>query len=161
MRKAFFGKSFYFIERGIFASNCKFSNKNDPFCAWRDFNKKFCGISNSTYHKWMFKLQISSIFHFYWESESWMAHVLGVRWNMNFNVLWTNLLIYLVIVKFETRITSNANFKGVTTGVWRGANSEPGYLPNCINPWRCINPIEAFVNYDKDEKNKTFRSICK
>ena len=27
----------------------KFSNKNDLFCAWKDFNKTFYGIS--TYHK--------------------------------------------------------------------------------------------------------------
>ena len=39
----------YFIERGIFASNCKFNNKNDLLCAWRDFNKTFCDIS--TCHK--------------------------------------------------------------------------------------------------------------
>ena len=25
-----------------FALNSKFSNKNDLFCAWRDFNKGFC-----------------------------------------------------------------------------------------------------------------------
>ena len=41
MRKAFFGKSFYFIERGIFATNCKFSNKNDLLCARKDFIKSF------------------------------------------------------------------------------------------------------------------------
>jgi len=39
----------YFIEREIFASNCKFSNKNDLLCPWRDFNKTFCCVS--TYHK--------------------------------------------------------------------------------------------------------------
>ena len=59
------------------AQSYKFSNKNDLFCTWRDFNKTFCGIS--PYHKWMFKLQISSIFHFDWGSDSWMAHVIGVK----------------------------------------------------------------------------------
>ena len=47
--KPFLENLFYFIERGIFESNCKFSNKNDILCAWRDFNKTFCGIS--TCHK--------------------------------------------------------------------------------------------------------------
>ena len=31
------------------AQKYKFSNKNDIFCAWRDFNKTFCGIS--IYHE--------------------------------------------------------------------------------------------------------------
>ena len=39
MRKAFFRKYFYFIERRIFAPNDKFSNKNDHLPAWRDFKK--------------------------------------------------------------------------------------------------------------------------
>jgi hypothetical protein len=47
--KPFLENLFYFIERGIFASNCKFSNKNGLLCAWRDFSKTFCGIS--TYYK--------------------------------------------------------------------------------------------------------------
>ena len=47
--KPFLEDLFFFIERGIFESNCKFSNKNDLLCARRDFNKTFCGIS--TYHK--------------------------------------------------------------------------------------------------------------
>ena len=47
--KPFWENIFYFIERGIFASNCKFSNKNDLLCIWRDFNKTFCGIF--TYRK--------------------------------------------------------------------------------------------------------------
>ena len=74
--KPFWENIFYFIERGIFASNCKFSNKNDLLCAWRDFNKTFCGIS--TYHKWMFKLQISSIFNFDRAHQSWISGLLGV-----------------------------------------------------------------------------------
>ena len=73
----FWENLFYFIERGIFASNCKFSNKNDLLCAWRDFNKTFCGIS--TYHKWMFKLQISSIFNFDQAHQSWISGLLGVK----------------------------------------------------------------------------------
>ena len=55
----------------------KFSNKNDHFCAWRDFNKTFCGIS--AYHKWMFKLQISSIFNFDQAHQSLISGVLGVN----------------------------------------------------------------------------------
>ena len=59
------------------AQNYKFSNENDFFCAWWDFNKTFCGIS--TYHKWMFKLQISSIFHLDWAHQSWISGLLGVK----------------------------------------------------------------------------------
>ena len=59
------------------AQSYKFSNKNDLFCAWRDFNKTFCGIS--PYHKWMFKLQISSIFHFDRAHQSWISGLLGVN----------------------------------------------------------------------------------
>ena len=58
---------FYFIERGIFASNCKFSNKNDLLCAWRDFNKTFCDVCK--YYKRNFKPQISPIFHFVYVTE--------------------------------------------------------------------------------------------
>ena len=36
-----------------------------------------CGIS--TYDKWNFKPQISSIFHFVQVSDSWLAHILGVN----------------------------------------------------------------------------------
>ena len=59
------------------AQSYKFSNKNDLFCAWRDFNKTFCGIS--TYHKWMFKLQISSIFNFDRAHQRWISGLLGVK----------------------------------------------------------------------------------
>ena len=44
--QSLFWKIFFTLYRGIFASNCKFSNKNDLLCAWRDFNKTFCGICN-------------------------------------------------------------------------------------------------------------------
>ena len=57
------------------AQSYKFSNENDLFCAWRDFNKTFCGIS--TYHKWLFKLQISSIFNFDRAHQSWISGLLG------------------------------------------------------------------------------------
>ena len=59
------------------AQSYKFSNKNDLFCAWRDFSKTFCGIS--TYHKWIFKLQISSIFNFEYVNEVWINGVLDVK----------------------------------------------------------------------------------
>ena len=59
------------------AQNYKVSNKNNLFCAWRDFYKTSCGIS--TYHKWMFKLQISTIFNFDWAHQSWISGVLGVK----------------------------------------------------------------------------------
>ena len=39
------------------AQNCKFSNKNDLLCAWRDFIKTFCDVC--TYHRWNFKPKIS------------------------------------------------------------------------------------------------------
>ena len=60
------------------AQSYKFSNKNDHFCAWRDFNKTFCGIS--TYQKWMFKQQISSIFNFDRAHQSWISGLLGVKY---------------------------------------------------------------------------------
>ena len=77
MCKAFMEILFYFIVRRIFALNSKFRNKNDLLCARRDFNEKNCGVS--TYYKGMFKPQISSIFHFDWVSDGWMAHMLGVK----------------------------------------------------------------------------------
>ena len=60
------------------AQSYKISNKNDLFCAWRDFNKTFCGVS--PYHKWMFKLQISSIFYFDRAHQSWISGLLGVKY---------------------------------------------------------------------------------
>ena len=59
------------------AQSYKFSNKNGLFCAWRDFNKTFCAIS--AYHKWIFKLQISSIFNFDRAHQSWISGLLGVK----------------------------------------------------------------------------------
>ena len=78
MLKAFFGKSFLLHRKGDFCIKCKFSNKNQILCAWSDFNKTFCGIS--TYHKWMFEQQISSIFNFDWAHQSWISVVLGVKY---------------------------------------------------------------------------------
>ena len=68
------------------AQSYKVSNKNDLFCTWRDFNKTFCGIS--TYHKWMFKLQISTIFNFDRTHQSWISGVLGVKEKMFRIVIW-------------------------------------------------------------------------
>ena len=48
--KPFLENHFYFIEREIFASNSKFSNKDVLICTWRDFNKTFW-VHLSTYHK--------------------------------------------------------------------------------------------------------------
>ena len=45
--------------------------------AWKNFQKKFSGISS--YDNWNFKPQISFIFHFERASESRMAHVLCVN----------------------------------------------------------------------------------
>ena len=56
--KPFLENLFYFIERGIFASNCKFSNKNDLLCTWRDFNEIFCDVFK--YHKQNFKAKKST-----------------------------------------------------------------------------------------------------
>ena len=44
---------------------------------WWNFQKNSCAIS--TYDKWNFKPQISSIFHFDRESDGEMAHMLGVN----------------------------------------------------------------------------------
>ena len=76
------------------AQSYKFSNKNDLFCAWRDFNKIFCGIS--TYHKWMLKLQISSIFNFDWAHQSWISAVLGVK--LNSNLLWLEFFLMAKLI---------------------------------------------------------------
>ena len=51
--------------------------KAQSFRAWRDFNKTFCSIS--AYHKWMFKLQSSSIFNFDQAHQSWISGILGVK----------------------------------------------------------------------------------
>ena len=57
--------SFLLLNLHFCAQKCKFSNKNDTFCAWRDFNKNFCDVC--TYIKWNFQPQISPIFHIdYW-----------------------------------------------------------------------------------------------
>ena len=71
------------------AQSYKFSNKNVIFCTWRDFNKTFCGIS--TYHKRMFKLQVSSIFNFDRAQLSWISGLLGVKHviiALNFDNAW-------------------------------------------------------------------------
>ena len=36
--KTFLENHFYIMERRTFAQNCKFNNKNDLLCEWRDFN---------------------------------------------------------------------------------------------------------------------------
>ena len=70
------------------AQSYKFSNKNNHFFAWRDFNKTFC--DTSTYHKWMFKIQISSIFNYDWARQSWINGVLGVNIKNSDGILiWT------------------------------------------------------------------------
>ena len=101
------------------AQSYKVINKNDLFWAWKDFNKTFCGIS--TYHKWMFKQQISSIFNFRYVKEVWISGVLGVKniltrktWNTDFIIichkLWINMKIacepfaYLKFYIFSWRI---------------------------------------------------------
>ena len=76
MRKPFSIKWIYLIERRSFDQKYKFSNKNEMVCAWKNFQKKIFGIS--TYSKWNFKPQISSIFHFDRVSDGGMAHILGV-----------------------------------------------------------------------------------
>ena len=81
-------KWIYLIERSL-DQKYKFSNKNDMVCcAWRNFQKYSCGIS--TYDKWNFKPQISSIFHFDWVSDSRVAqaHVLGVKLVLICTFLW-------------------------------------------------------------------------
>ena len=77
MRKPFPIKWIYLIERRSFDQKYKFSNKNDMVCAWKNFQKGSCGIS--TYDKWNFKQQISSIFHFDRISDGRRAHVLIVN----------------------------------------------------------------------------------
>ena len=98
--------------RKLFSNKCdllhwkakcyKVSNKIDLFCAWRDFNKTFCGIS--TYHKWMFKLQISSIFNFDQAHQSWISGQLGVN------------IIKLLLGHFKTlKLYSRAERKSCST----------------------------------------------
>ena len=50
--KPFLENHLYFIQRWIFTQYCKFSNKNDLFCAWREFHSTSCVLSSrllSTY----------------------------------------------------------------------------------------------------------------
>ena len=77
MRKAFFRKYFLLLNLHFWAKKCKFSNKNDNFSAWRDFNKIFCDVC--TYIKWNFKPQISPIFHIEYVNHVWISGVLGVN----------------------------------------------------------------------------------
>ena len=77
MRKPFSIRWIYLIEWRSFDQKYKFSIKNDMVWAWRNFQKKSFGIS--TYVKWNFKPQISSIFRFDKVSDGQMVHVLGVK----------------------------------------------------------------------------------
>ena len=63
------------------AQSYKFSNKNDHFCAWRDFKKKFCGACR--YDKWKFKPKISPIFNFDRAHQSWISGILDVKLFLN------------------------------------------------------------------------------
>ena len=95
------------------AQSYKFSNKNGLFCAWRDFNKTFCAIS--TYHKWMFKLQISSMFNFDRAHQSWISGVLGVKhWHgkTNYFQTWVSFLILQKLKKhLVIWVTNLKNFQ--------------------------------------------------
>ena len=77
MCKPFSIKWIYLIERRSFDQKNKFSKKMTWCAHGVNFQKSSCGIS--TYDKWNFKPQISSIFHFDWVSDGQMAHVLGVK----------------------------------------------------------------------------------
>ena len=79
MRKAFFGKSFLFHRKEDFCIKLQIQIKITLF-AHGGVSIKLFMVYISTYHKWMFKLQISSIFHFDRASDNWMAHVLGVKY---------------------------------------------------------------------------------
>ena len=87
---------FYFIERRFLSQNCKFSNKNDLLCAWMDFNNFFCDVCKtvSTYNKWDFKLQISSI-NFEYVNEVWISGVLGVTDSKTFTYWFMYLFIHV------------------------------------------------------------------
>ena len=97
MPKAFFGKSFLLPRNVDFYTNCKFSNKNYLLCAWRDFYKTFCGIS--TYHKWMFKLQISSIFKFDRAHQSWISGLLGVKHFFKVNCFFEKFPVFKLSIQ--------------------------------------------------------------
>ena len=76
----------------------KFSNKNGLFCTWRDFNKTFCGVP--TYHKWMFKLQISSMFNFDRAHQSWISGLVGVfiwQYKINIVLFYSRILLFLAL----------------------------------------------------------------
>ena len=77
MCKPFSIKWIYLKKRRNFDQKYKFCNKNDMVCARRNFQKNSCNISS--YDKWNFKPQISSIFHFDRVGDGQMAHVLGVK----------------------------------------------------------------------------------
>ena len=90
----------YFNKGRIFAWNYKCRNKNGLLCAWRDFQKNLCDVS--TYDKWNFKPQISSIFHFERVSDGWMAHVLGVNVNTIFilPIIESKTFVYVYVKYF-------------------------------------------------------------
>ena len=89
------------------AQSYKFRIKMTFFCAWRDFNKTFCGIS--LYHKWMLKLQISSIFHFDRAHLSWISGLLGVKSNQIMVVAFQPVQL---TVRFLTSvIMTSSNFE--------------------------------------------------
>ena len=77
MRLPFSIKWIHLIERRNFDQKYKLRNKNDMASAWRNFQKKSCGIS--TYDNWNFKPQTSSVFQFDRASDGRMAHELGVN----------------------------------------------------------------------------------
>ena len=62
----------------LYGSRDELAIKNDHFCAWRDFKKKFCGACR--YDKWKFKPKISPIFNFDRAHQSWISGILGVNY---------------------------------------------------------------------------------
>ena len=75
--QSLFWKLFFTSQKGVFLHQIANSVMNMTFFAHGGISiKKNCGVS---YHKWTFKPQISSIFHFDRVSDNWMAYVSGVK----------------------------------------------------------------------------------
>ena len=102
------------------AQSYKFSNKNGLFWARRDFNKTFCATSK--YHKWMFKLQISSILNFDRAHQSWISGLLGVKISFKTQLnSWMNMpskMFYPIVIA-----AALAAFKGSTKLIGKAISS--------------------------------------
>ena len=77
MRKPFSIKWIYFIDKTSFDQKYKFSNKNDMVCAWRNFKNIFPRPLFTIIFR---PIIFCHIFNFHRADQSWICHILGVKW---------------------------------------------------------------------------------